>query len=684
MTILNQAISAYRNNDFSKALQLFYQAGERYGSNLVATNIRLCQQALTEAGQPSACAPLISAKLDPATRIMLANAMEFEITETERNRLLTEYRSATLKKSEEVDAKPVNPIPADWPKDLKLPTLPEGPNDYRWNAQRKKRLGISQTIRPGISILIPTYNRANILSITLACLVNQKTRYPFEVIVVDDGSREAISDVVKLFEDKLDIKYFRHPDNGFRVSAVRNAGLKLAKYDLIGFLDCDMAPCPEWVQSFVELLLEDEDLALIGPRKYVDTTNMPPSDFLKNTTLLGSLPEVVTNNMVAGKIEQGISVDWRLDHFSKSENLRLCDSPFRYFAAGNIAFSKKWIEKIGGFDESFSNWGGEDLEFGYRLFRAGCFFRSVPIAMAYHQEPPGKENETDRAEGKKITQIQMWSCIPYFYRKPKKLEESTINKAPLVSIYIPAYNCRDSIIKCVNSALNQTIVDLEVCICNDGSTDDTLAVIQQSFGNHPRVKIVDKKNGGIGSASNAAVQASRGYYIGQLDSDDYLEPDAVELCLKEFLADKNLACVYTTYRNIDPNGKLLNNGYNFPTYSREKLMTAMIAHHFRMFSMRAWSLTEGFNEEITNAVDYDMYLKLSEVGEFKHINKIAYNRVLHGENTSIKKLDVQKRNHFHVVKKSFSRLKIMSHNYIALNPDDAQCRKYILKRKTQL
>lgn len=143
--------------------------------------------------------------------------------------------------------------------------------------------------------------------------------------------------------------------------------------------------------------------------------------------------------------------------------------------------------------------------------------------------------------------------------------------------------------------------------------------------------------------------------MGQLDSDDYLEPDAVEICLKEFLRDRSLVCVYTTNRNIKPTGELISKGYNWPIYSREKFATAMIIHHFRMFSSRAWHLSGGFDESITNAVDYDIYLKLSELGDFKHINKISYNRVIHGENTSVKKLGIQKINHFKVVNNFLKR-----------------------------
>ncbi|EKR5656260.1 glycosyltransferase, partial [Escherichia coli] len=531
----------------------------------------------------------------------------------------------------------------------------------------------------GLSIVVPTFNRSKILEITLACLCNQKTKFNYEVIVADDGSKENIEQVIRKFEQLIDIKYVRQKDNGYQLCAVRNLGLRTARYNFVAILDCDMAPNPLWVQSYMELLELDDDVALIGPRKYIDTTEYNYLEFLEDESLLEKLPGIITNNQVAGKIERSKSVDWRLEHFEKTDNLRLCNTPFRYFSGGNVAFAKKWLERASWFDEEFTHWGGEDNEFGYRLYREGCYFRSVDGAMAYHQEPPGKENETDRETGKSITIQLIQEKVPYYYRKIDKIENSTLKKVPLVSIYIPAYNCADHIVRCVDSALNQTITDLEVCICNDGSTDNTLKILEEYYGNHPRVRFITQKNKGIGAASNAAVKLCRGFYIGQLDSDDYLEPDAVELCLNEFKRDLSLACVYTTNRNVDSQGKLIENGYNWPEFSREKLTTAMICHHFRMFTARAWNLTDGFNEQISNAVDYDIYLKLSEVGPFKHINKICYNRVLHGDNTSIKKIGVQKENHFKVINESLARQGIKSYCFKPVNSDDSS-RKYSIMK----
>ncbi|HCN3200907.1 TPA: glycosyltransferase, partial [Escherichia coli] len=677
MSILNQAINLYKNKNYRQALSLFEKVAEIYDVSWVEANIKLCQTALNLSEEVDKLNRKAVIDIDAATKIMCSNAKAISLNEVEKNEIISKYREITAKKSERAELKEVESIPLDWPSDLTLPPLPESTNDYVWAGKRKELDDYprKQLIIDGLSIVIPTYNRAKILAITLACLCNQKTIYDYEVIVADDGSKENIEEIVREFESLLNIKYVRQKDYGYQLCAVRNLGLRAAKYNYVAILDCDMAPNPLWVQSYMELLAVDDNVALIGPRKYIDTSKHTYLDFLSQKSLINEIPEIITNNQVAGKVEQTKSVDWRIEHFKNTDNLRLCNTPFRFFSGGNVAFAKKWLFRAGWFDEEFTHWGGEDNEFGYRLYREGCYFRSVEGAMAYHQEPPGKENETDRAAGKNITVQLLQQKVPYFYRKKEKIESATLKRVPLVSIYIPAYNCSKYIVRCVESALNQTITDLEVCICDDGSTDDTLRILQEHYANHPRVRFISQKNKGIGSASNTAVRLCRGFYIGQLDSDDFLEPDAVELCLDEFRKDLSLACVYTTNRNIDREGNLISNGYNWPIYSREKLTSAMICHHFRMFTARAWNLTEGFNESISNAVDYDMYLKLSEVGPFKHINKICYNRVLHGENTSIKKLDIQKENHFKVVNESLSRLGIKKYKYSPLTNLN-ECRKY--------
>lgn len=668
MDILSRAIAAYENEEYARSIDLFERAAQIYGADVVEYQMHLCRKALAaeqaEAGRSDeGDSQAIDVNLlDPATTYMLSRMGKLRLSEAEERQCLERYVTNTRDVSADADAKPVKPIPDGWPAYVVLAPLPQSTNDFAWSAARSAHVSSKPASggRCGLSIVIPTFNRSGLLDVTLACLAAQETCHPFEVIVSDDGSSEDILGIVRRYETLLDVRYVRQKDYGYQLCAVRNLGLRAGRYDYVAILDCDMAPNSRWVEAYMQLLMADESVALIGPRKYVDTSGIDPLRFRQDVGLIESLPEVRTNNAEAGRDQGGITVDWRLDHFRRTEDLRLCDAPFRFFSGGNVAFARRWLDVAGWFDEEFTHWGGEDNEFAYRLYRHGCFFRVAWGAMAYHQEPPGNENETDRAAGREVTADIVRNKVPYFYRKIDQLPSATLYKRPLVSIYVPAYNCAEHIVRCVDSALNQTVVDLEVCVCDDGSTDGTPEVLQRHYGGNPRVHFVSKPNGGIGSASNAALRMTRGFYIGQLDSDDYLEPDAVELCLKEFFADRKLACVYGAYRNVNQNGSLIKNGYNWSSYSREQLVFNMIVHHFRMFTARAWHLTSGFDEGITNAVDYDMYLKLSEVGPFKHVNKICYNRVIHGENTSVKNLAAQDANRFKVVNRSLLRQGIRS------------------------
>ncbi len=638
----------YKNGRYTEALRLYYSAERKFGPGFASINIALCREKL--AGRPDAPFSGLNS-LDPITKLLMDNA-ERNLSEEQRQSLDDLIKNCLA--HEDVEPTINSESPPNIPSELTLSPLPESTNDFSW-ARTNRSNRNSQPENPGLSIIIPTYNRSRILSITLAALVNQKTPFPYEVIVADDGSQENINAIVELYRKKLDITWVWQEDKGFRVSAVRNLGMRAAKYPYIAILDCDMAPAPQWVDSYMRRLIEDDNCAYIGPRRYVDTSTLAAEEVLRDPTLIESLPGVLTKNNVANQVDNSISVDWRLKDVNATENLRLCNTPFRYFAGGNIAFAKKWIDIIGGFDEEFNHWGGEDLEFGYRLYRAGCYFEFLMDALAFHQEPPGNENETDREAGMKKTAPIFHKKVPYFYRQQKEpLTSATIKERPLVSIYIPTHNCHHTLRIAIESALSQTVTDLEVCICDDGSTDGTKDLLEKYYSAHPRVRFLSQKWAGIASASNAAIRMCRGFYIGQLDADDFLEANAVEVCLEAFFNNANLACVYTSYRNIGQDASSTQ-GYNYPKFSREKLMQTMICHHFRMFTARAWNLTEGFDETLTNAVDYDMFLKLSEVGEIFHINRITYNRYLHSSNTSVVDRTGQMTNHLKAINASLAR-----------------------------
>src|SRR5829696_5216274 len=95
---------------------------------------------------------------------------------------------------------------------------------------------------------------------------------------------------------------------------------------------------------------------------------------------------------------------------------------------------------------------------------------------------------------------------------------------PAVSVIMPAYNVAPYIGAALESALAQTFADLEVVVVDDGSTDETAAVVEPFAARDGRVRLLRKPNGGLSSARNHALRHARGDAFALLDSDDLWDP----------------------------------------------------------------------------------------------------------------------------------------------------------------
>lgn len=101
-----------------------------------------------------------------------------------------------------------------------------------------------------------------------------------------------------------------------------------------------------------------------------------------------------------------------------------------------------------------------------------------------------------------------------------------------LSIIVPVYNVEKYINQCIDSILNQTLNDFELILINDGSTDKSGIICDEYCKIDSRIKVIHKENGGLSSARNAGIDASRGRYIGFVDSDDWIEKDMYEVLYK--------------------------------------------------------------------------------------------------------------------------------------------------------
>lgn len=99
---------------------------------------------------------------------------------------------------------------------------------------------------------------------------------------------------------------------------------------------------------------------------------------------------------------------------------------------------------------------------------------------------------------------------------------------PEISIIVPVYNVESYLHRCLESIINQSFKDIEIILVNDGSTDKSPLICEEYLNKDCRVKLINKKNGGLSSARNAGMKVATGKYIGFVDSDDWIEYDMYE------------------------------------------------------------------------------------------------------------------------------------------------------------
>ncbi|MBT9449576.1 glycosyltransferase family 2 protein [Akkermansia glycaniphila] len=103
--------------------------------------------------------------------------------------------------------------------------------------------------------------------------------------------------------------------------------------------------------------------------------------------------------------------------------------------------------------------------------------------------------------------------------------------SPLISIVVPVYNVASYLRECLESILEQTYENLEVICVNDGSTDGSLAILEEYRSRDSRVRVISKPNAGYGHTMNMGMDAATGDYLGIVESDDFIEPRMYEILM---------------------------------------------------------------------------------------------------------------------------------------------------------
>ena len=222
---------------------------------------------------------------------------------------------------------------------------------------------------------------------------------------------------------------------------------------------------------------------------------------------------------------------------------------------------------------------------------------------------------------------------------------------PEVSVIIPAYNSARFLAESIQSVLQQTFVDLELFVIDDGSTDDTRQVVA-AFESDPRVRYVHQQNRGAATARNRGITHSSGKYVAFLDADDLWSPEKLQKQVAVLQENSEIAAVHTASYLVQLDGqnrevsRCIQRRPTFlePTLYEELLYRMVIIGSASSVMVRREVLNQvGPFDEQTRISDRDMWQRIAEHYGFhsideplvsirKHQTNMTSNRVMIAEN----------------------------------------------------
>jgi glycosyltransferase involved in cell wall biosynthesis len=201
--------------------------------------------------------------------------------------------------------------------------------------------------------------------------------------------------------------------------------------------------------------------------------------------------------------------------------------------------------------------------------------------------------------------------------------------APLVSVVTSVYNGGLNLRPSLESVLNQQGVDFELLAVNDGSTDDSPALLEELARRDPRVQVLQQPNQGLTRALMRGCAEARGEFIARHDADDLSLPGRLERQARRLQSDPSLSMVSCWAKALGPENELL---WELCRTTEPAAATERLLHHYEgpphhgsvMFRKSCYERVGGYRAEFYFAQDSDLWLRLGEVGRLAYEQAFLY------------------------------------------------------------
>lgn len=541
-------------------------------------------------------------------------------------------------------------------------TIPEYINASDGCDTKKWAAAGSRQEKPIVSIVIPFFNQGQYLyeSVSSALLAySGKT----EIIVVDDGSTDPktelyLREVVNLSGK---VRIVRQANQG--LSSARNSGLDAATGQFVQLLDADdilipgkldvqvahMNVCPAIDVSISDFLVSDETVTHIT-RSDAAISRFPLTldDFLYRWERGFAIPihcALFRKNVFSqARFDTSARAkeDWLFWCTLRSQGCRLA------YVRGHYAVYRQHARSM---RRSYVGMGKSWLLAALKIDallkgKHPLFFESaVSWFEQYYQKHPEYRQEVSRLKAN-LSSAEISSAIQS-NNKQVNAEQllrqlsflSDTAGTPAISVVIPVYNHYEYIEDCLRSLSEQGTKEFEVICIDDASTDPRMHELMRGL----KDKLADLRilthtsNQGISASQNEAVDLARGTFIAFLDCDDLLVPNALSRVNEHIKQRPDIDYFFSDRWDIDESGasvRLARYGgyYHLKPGDRsvsDDLLDGMVASHLKVIRRSAFIQVNGCSDEFEGIQDWELALKISEIGKLAHIPEPLYKHRIH-------------------------------------------------------
>lgn len=464
-----------------------------------------------------------------------------------------------------------------------------------------------------VSVIIPVYNVEKYLRDCLECVINQ-TLKDIEIICVDDGSTDGSLAILREYEAKDRRIHVLTQKNQYAGMA-RNHGMEIAQGEYFAFWDSDDLFELNALEEMYRHASETKaDICLCGSDRF-DTVSMQRERMPWMLNLKDVKQEPFCARDVNSIFQVTAPAPWsklfsaafiRLHDLHFQDTVRINDMYFVYSA---LALA----EKIVYLDKAFIHYRigqTENLQSGVTKSPDVCCTVHIKLYERLKDEKVWNSIKTSfyqRVIDNLAFNLRIISTFPEAkrilldsidngYFKKIGLEDATILdgkskliydeiikeihitqtyahigshysdvQTPKVSIIIPVYNVENYLADCLESVINQSFRELEIICINDGSTDDSLTVLEEYAARDDRITVISQRNQGLSMSRNVGLTYVRGEYVQFLDSDDMLELDTVET-LYTYAESETLDVVFFGAEVFFENDQLKKKHDNYDNY----------------------------------------------------------------------------------------------------------------------